>query len=122
MIENNGQDTQMRRHREKLNALESRNLTLQSQFSEKDHEISQQKAQITTLNNKALWLTFENSTLKENQTKLENTRRLNALEKIEVTKYNSLNNFLGICQLRLAAGSNWRFRSVQFAWSISLII
>jgi chromosome segregation ATPase len=78
----------MRRQREKLNALESRNLTLQSQFSEKDHEISQQKAQITTLNNKALWLTFENSTLKENQTKLENTRRLNALEKIEVTKYN----------------------------------
>jgi myosin heavy subunit len=104
MIENNGQDTQMRRQREKLNALESRNLTLQSQFSEKDHEISQQKAQITTLNNKALWLTFENSTLKENQTKLENTRRLNALEKIEVTKYNSTNNFLGMCQLRLVAG------------------
>jgi chromosome segregation ATPase len=93
----------MRRQREKLNALESRNLTLQSQFSEKDHEISQQKAQITTLNNKALWLTFENSTLKENQTKLENTRRLNALEKIEVKKYNYPNNFLGMCQLRLAA-------------------
>lgn len=62
MIENNGQDTNLRRQREKLNTLSAKNLTLQSQFSSLEAEISQQKAQITTLNNKAIWLTFENST------------------------------------------------------------